>query len=181
MFFRPGDLRDARTIVFYNGCGALSEPAAYGDMFFAPAGLAGPDDDMFFWPAGRPADGDMFFFARPAGPDGDMFFWRQMENHVAERPVYVTLLRVGTVARTEFEDEEFRLWYDMGGSMVSDHTHEKAPEGDAFVYTVPASDEELARLAGNRGNTRWWLVVANVGVAVVLIVGIALKRRRQKQ
>ncbi len=102
-------------------------------------------------------------------------------NHVAERPVYVTLLRVGTVARTEFEDEEFRLWYDMGGSMVSDHTHEKAPEGDAFVYTVPASDEELARLAGNRGNTRWWLVVANVGVAVVLIVGIALKRRRQKQ
>ena len=65
MFFRPGDMRDARTIVFYNGCGALSEPAAYGDMFFAPAGLAGPDDDMFFWPAGRPPDGDMSFF-RPA-------------------------------------------------------------------------------------------------------------------
>ena len=64
MFFRPGDLRDARTIVFYNGCGALSEPAAYGDMFFAPVGLAVPDDDMFFWPAGRPPDGDMFFSSR---------------------------------------------------------------------------------------------------------------------
>jgi hypothetical protein len=97
-------------------------------------------------------------------------------TYVAERPVYRTSIRALKITRSDFSDGDFRIWYDYPGTVVADATHENAPKGGAFEYTVPVSTEELERVAQVDRGRRLWVIAANVCVMAIIIGVIAWKR-----
>lgn len=111
----------------------------------------------------------------PKQCDTTSFTYETRPNFVAKRPIYVTSVRVEEISPRIFDDDDFRIWYDHGGSLVSDHTHEDAIAGAGVEYIVPASEEELRR-ASEGSPMRRWLILANIIVIIVVFTVVSWKR-----
>ncbi|MEX0727121.1 MAG: hypothetical protein WD065_12670 [Planctomycetaceae bacterium] len=100
--------------------------------------------------------------------------------HVAEKPIYVTSIRVSELRKESFTDDDFRIAYDYPGSDIWDYTHENAREGGVLQFYVGGSPEAIDQVAREAKANRWgwktWLLGANI--LLVLIIALVFLRKR---
>ncbi|HAH48784.1 hypothetical protein [Gimesia sp.] len=78
---------------------------------------------------------------------------------ISPDPLYETVIQMDQCVPGNFEEDQFRIWYDIPGVEVADWTSPKATLKKAERYTVPASIDDLA----GKSSGQWrWLVILNI-------------------
>ena len=95
----------------------------------------------------------------------------------AREPIYVTDIQVTDVQRRKFSEDDFRIWYDSPGSMVTDYTHPEAVDGEAVAFFVPGAIGEVYGNGLGR-SLKVWLVVLNAGIICMIVYTVWWRRRR---
>lgn len=100
--------------------------------------------------------------------------------YTSDVPLYVTELQLTGVELKEVDDDQFRIWFDVPGTVVADYTHPKATLENPLEYRVPAPDSALERIADDRRPISKFQVVVLINVVILLIaVAIYVRSRRR--
>lgn len=94
--------------------------------------------------------------------------------YISPDPLFDTVLLIDQIVPGNFDDDEFRVWYDVPGAMVSDWTSPKATAEEPELYRVPAS---LSDLVGETSGARRWLIALNI-LAIAGLLGWLWQRKR---
>ncbi len=78
---------------------------------------------------------------------------------ISTKPLFETVIQMDQCKPAHFDGEEFRIWYDAPGALVSDYTSPKATLEMPDTYRVPSTIDDLP---GKRWGTKRWLIVLNV-------------------
>lgn len=78
---------------------------------------------------------------------------------ISPDPLYETVIQMDQCVPGNFDDDQFRIWYDIPGVSVSDWTSPKATLERSDSYQVPASIDDLAGKSSGFGR---WLVMLNI-------------------
>lgn len=109
------------------------------------------------------------------GPDGVWMPKRcVVESHaywtapvlISSDPLYETEIRMDKCELGDFDEEQFCIWYDTPGVMVSDWRIKKGSLDDPDIYNVPSS---IYDLASKSSWAKRWTVILNI----VFIAGMA--------
>jgi hypothetical protein len=105
------------------------------------------------------------------GPDGVWMPKRcVVESHaywtapllISSDPLYETVIRMDKCDLGDFDEDQFRIWYDTPGVMVSDWRITKGALDDPDTYRVPASIDELQKKRLLGFGRISWLVMLNI-------------------
>lgn len=77
--------------------------------------------------------------------------------YISHEPLYETVIQVDQCKPGNFDEDQFRIWYDIPGVSVADWTSPKATLGEAERYTVPASLDDLE--VEPSGIERWLVIL----------------------
>ncbi len=78
---------------------------------------------------------------------------------ISPDPLFETVIQMDQCEPGNFDDDEFRIWYDEPGVVVSDWTSPKATLEESDQYMVAASIDDLPNKASG---SRRWLIMLNI-------------------
>jgi hypothetical protein len=97
---------------------------------------------------------------------------------IAPEPLYETVIQMDQCEPGDFDDDQFRIWYDIPGVSVVDYTSPKATLENPVRYSVPASVDEPPKQPSRDGRTGW-LITLNV-LLIAAWIGWRYSRSRKK-
>ena len=95
---------------------------------------------------------------------------------ISPDPLYETVIQMDQCEPGNFDDDEFRIWYDEPGVVVTDWTSPKATLKSSDQYRVPGSIDDLAN---KTPGYRRWLIILNI-LAIAGMLGLWWRKKRME-
>jgi hypothetical protein len=97
---------------------------------------------------------------------------------IAPEPLYETVIQMDQCEPGDFDDDQFRIWYDIPGVSVVDYTSPKATVENPDRYRVPAAVDDSPKERSTSGRTGL-LITLNV-LLIAVWIGWLYSRSRKK-
>ncbi len=105
----------------------------------------------------------------------ESFAYYTVPLFIAPDPLYETVIQMDQCEPGNFDDDEFRIWYDEPGVLVSDWTSPKATLRKQDAYRVPASIDDLVNKTPGQ---RRWLIILNILCIAGLLLALWWRKKR---
>ncbi len=104
----------------------------------------------------------------------ESFAYYTLPMYISADPLYETVIQIDQFEPGNFDDDEFRIWYDEPGVLVSDWTSPKATPRKQDAYQVPASIDDLVKKTPGRR----WLIILNILCIAGLLLALWWRKKR---